>query len=78
MIENSTNTNAEKNESPDEGAFKVWLPAGLTLTGIGALTLLTPLFTQLDARGFMIDMISGAILMIAGMAAIVRSKAQTH
>ena len=78
MTENLMNKSNDKQETVDDGAFKLWLPAGLTLTGIGALTLLTPFFTQLDARGFTIDMISGGVLMIAGSVAMVKSRAQSH
>ncbi|MCI0692238.1 hypothetical protein L0337_09580 [candidate division KSB1 bacterium] len=57
--------------SPDqEHQLNIWQPGGIVLSGIGLLTLSTPLFTSLAANALLIDLVAGGALLLTGMLGI--------
>ena len=57
-------------EKHDRFELTLWQPAGVILLILGGLTLLTPLFTPLSQMAFIIDMVAGSVLALAGIAAL--------
>ncbi len=43
------------------------IPGGIILTLIGLMVLLTPLTTELDKQGLVLDLICGGVLLIVGL-----------
>ncbi|MGH7452693.1 MAG: hypothetical protein ACRENG_15205 [bacterium] len=52
--------------SSQEHRFDILRPAGIILSGIGLLTISTPLFTSLTAGALLIDFIAGGTLLLVG------------
>ena len=63
-----------QNNSQEKFTLSIWLPAGIVLLVLGILTLLTPFFTHLETQSFVLDMIAGSILALAGLLGILRGR----
>lgn len=57
-----------------DGDFRIWFPAGVGLAGIGLLTLLTPLLTELSPHDLAIDVVAGVTLLLVGGWCIYKGK----
>lgn len=54
--------------------LSIWFPAGIVLLVLGILTLLTPFFAELQTQSFVLDMIAGSILSLAGAVGLQRGR----
>jgi len=57
---------AEETSNPTDSK----IPGGLILTFIGAMVLLTPLVTELDKQGLVLDLVCGGVLFIVGVGSL--------
>lgn len=63
-------------KSDDTFELTIWQPAGAILLVLGCLTILTPLFTTLSSTALAIDLVAGGVLALAGIVALLRSRAR--